>query len=33
VKEFLAELQHIKETESRLVVESVNVDIGGEEGA
>ena len=33
VKEFLAELQHIKETESRLVVESVNVDIGGEAGA
>lgn len=33
VKEFLADLQHIKETESRLVVESVNVDIGGEEGA
>lgn len=30
VKEFLAELQHVKETESRLVVESVNVDIGGE---
>ena len=30
VKEFLAELQHVKATESRLVVESVNVDIGGE---